>query len=331
MLTPHQKYASPSFIFWVSPLTRGSLQTVMRNRFDQLAKQIGKAALEVSGLTIVHAEITPEPLHADLLYEPDPAKVIERKRLGLLGRLVSLPCLLEPYSDTPSAEEFRACLTKHFAWWQQRGRQHRADGRKSAGPRRKPVDPFLWILCGGAPSSILTKLTLKATSEWPAGVYLFGNDVLRVGFVVASELPRERTTLLVRLMAAGPALPHAIEDLHALPPDAYERSAAERPLLHFQHTIAQQPTRTPDEQEFLNTMLKTWEELRTESLSEGETKGRLEMAAQAVLTALRVRGIAVPAAARKRVLAQQDLTQLERWLEKAIVAESVDDLFKSRS
>lgn len=325
MLTPCQKYAAPSSIFWVPPLARGSLQIVMRNRFDQLAKQIGKATLEGSGLTVVHDEITPEPLHADLRHEPDPAKATERKRLGLLGRLVSLPCLLEPYSDAPSAEEFRACLAKHIAWWQQRARQQRADGRQSGmqGPRRKLVDPFLWILCGGAPNSILTKLTLKATSAWPAGVYLFGNDVLRVGIVVASELPRERTTLLVRLMAAGSALPQAIEDLYALPPDAYERSAAERALLHFHRAVEQRPTRTSDEQEFLNTMLKTWEETRNE--------GRIENAAEYVLDVLHARGIAVPAAARKRILAQKDPKQLKIWHQKAIVAASVDDLFKSRS
>jgi hypothetical protein len=302
----------------------------MRNRFDQLAKQIGKAALEGSGLTVIHAEITPEPLHADLLHEPDPAKAAERKRLGLLGRLVSLPCLLEPYSDAPSAEEFRTCLAKHLEWWQQRARQQRADGKKSGtlGPRRKLVDPFLWILCGGAPSSILTKLTLKATSEWPAGVYLFANDVLRVGFVVASELPRERTTLLIRLMAsAGPTLNQAIEDLHALPPHAHERSVTQRPLLHFHRAVEQQPTRTPDEQEFLNIMLKTWEETR----NEGRVEGCVETRAEDILTVLRVRGVAVPAAARKRILAQKDLKQLQRWHEKAIVAESVDDLFKSRS
>src|ERR1044071_6419038 len=116
----------------------------MRNRYDQLAKQIGNAALEASGLTVVHAEISPEPLHADILHEPDPTKAVARKRLGLLGRLASLPCLLEPYSGTPSAEEFRACLAKHIAWWQQRTRQQRADGKRSEErPRRKPVDPFL--------------------------------------------------------------------------------------------------------------------------------------------------------------------------------------------
>lgn len=294
----------------------------MRNRFDQLAKQIGKTALEASGLTVVHDEITPEPLHADLRHEPDPARAAERKQLGLLGRLASLPCLLEPYSDTPSAEEFRACLAKHIAWWQQRARQHRADGRKSAEPRprRKPVDPFLWILCGGAPDSILTKLTLKASSEWPAGVYLFGDDVLRVGIVVASDLPRERTTLLIRLMAgAGVVHTEAIEDLHALPPDAFERSVAERPLLHFHHALEKLPTRTPDEQEFLDTMLKTWEETRAEARAED------------ILTVLGARGVAVPAAARKRILGQKDPKQLAHWLKKASVASSIEEVIGSGS
>jgi hypothetical protein len=300
----------------------------MRNRFDQLAKQIGKVALEASGLTVVHDEISPEPLHADIRHEPDPARAAERKRLGLLGRLISLPCLLEPYSDAPSAEEFRACLAKHIAWWQQRARQHRSDGRKSAEPRprRKPVDPFLWILCGGAPDSILTKLTLKATSEWPAGVYLFGDEVLRVGIIVASELPRERTTLLVRLMAAGSALSPAIEDLRELPPDTYERSLIERLLLHLRQMLGNEPILTPQEQEFMDTMLKTWEDSR----AEGRAEGQLETLVESVLTALRIRGIAVPATARKRILAQKDLKQLQRWHEKAVVAESVDDLFKSR-
>jgi hypothetical protein len=320
----------------VTPSIRGSLRAIMRNRFDQLAKQIGKAALEASGLTVVHAEITPEPLHADLRHEPDPAKAAERKQLGLLGRLVSLPCLLEPYSDAPSAEEFRACLAKHIAWWQQRARQQRADGRKSEErPRRKLVDPFLWLLCGGAPDSILTRLTLKATSEWPAGVYLFGDDVLRVGIVISSELPRERTTLLVRLMAsAGPVHTQAIEDLHALPPDAYERSVAERPLLHFQHKVAKLSNRTPDEQEFLETMLKTWEETRTEALAEGHAKGRaeghVETRAEDILTVLGARGVAVPAAARKRLLAEKDPRQLAHWLKKASVASSLEEVIGSR-
>jgi hypothetical protein len=186
------------------------------------------------------------------------------------------------------------------------------------------VDPFLWILSGGAPNSILTRLQLNATSEWPAGVYLFGDDVLRVGFVVASDLPRERTTLLIRLMAgSGSVHTQAIEDLYALPPDAHERSVTERPLLYFQHVLRKQPTLSPDEQEFLMTMLKTWEETRTEA--------RVERAAEDILTVLDARGIATPAAVRKRILAQKDPKKLAHWLKKASVASSMEEVIGSRS
>src|SRR5258705_2933472 len=97
------------------------------------------------------------------------------------------------------------------------------------------VDPFLWIISAGAPISLVTKLRLEAAAGWPAGVYLFGDDVLRVGLIVASELPRERATLLVRIMAAGPLLAPASWEVAALPPDAPERIIAEAALLHFQH------------------------------------------------------------------------------------------------
>ena len=70
-------------------------------------------------------------------------------------------------------------------------------------------------------------------------------------------------------------------------------------------------------------MLKTWEETRNE--------GRIENAAEDVVDVLRARGIAVPTAVHKRILAQKDPKQLKIWLKKAAVAESVDDLFKSES
>jgi hypothetical protein len=177
---------------------------------------------------------------------------------------------------------------------------------------------LLWIIAAGAPTVMLIKLKLEPAPGWPAGVYFFGDDVLRVGIVVASELHCDRSTLLVRLMAAGPLLPQAIEDLAALPPDAHERAVAEQILLNLQHALGKKPSRTPEEQEFIVTMQNTWEKARDEA--------RTETRASDVLTVLRVRGIAVPDAARERILAQKDPERLERWLEKAIVAASIGEL-----
>ncbi|HEX7840155.1 MAG TPA: hypothetical protein VF469_21910, partial [Kofleriaceae bacterium] len=105
-------------------------------------------------------------------------------------------------------------------------------------------------------------------------------------------------------------------------------------LLNLQHSLGRKSSRTLNEQEFIMVMHKSWEDARTEGRAEGRAEGRTEGRAEAlteaqanaVLTALRVRGITVPAAARKRILAEKNLKQLERWLEKAIVAASIKDV-----
>jgi hypothetical protein len=287
----------------------------MRNRFDHVAKQIGQEALGPSGLTVAQDAINPETQYADLRHEPDPGRQAERDRLGLLGLLAAVACIIEVYSDAPNAEEFRACLTKHLAAWQQRVRKARSESKKRDEQAAEgSVAPFLWIIAAGAPITLLTKLKLERSPSWPAGIYLFGDDVLRVGIVVASELPRDSTTLLVRLMAAGPLLAPAVRELAALPRDAYERAIAEPVLLSFQHVLGQDSSRTPDEQEFIMAMQRSWEDARAE--------GR----ADALLTVLRVRGVAVPDAARERILAQKDLEQMKRWLEKAAVASTITEV-----
>lgn len=128
-------------------------------------------------------------------------------------------------------------------------------------------------------------------------------------------------------MAAGPLLKNAIEELGALPDDAHERAVAEQILLNLRHVIGSQPSRTPEEQEFIMTMHKTWADARRE----GRDEGRVEEAARAVLTVLRVRGITVPEAARERILAEKDQARLERWLERASVAASIAEVIEEPS
>src|SRR4051812_14193263 len=137
------------------------MDLVVRNRFDQLAKQIGQEALGPSGTTIASDEISPETQHADLRHEPDPAREAERARLGLLGRIAAVLCLIEVYGHAPNPEEFRACLAKHIAFWQQRSRKARAHNQKRKDKRHLPgafVEPCLWIIAAGSPTAMLQKL-----------------------------------------------------------------------------------------------------------------------------------------------------------------------------
>ena len=61
-------------------------------------------------------------------------------------------------------------------------------------------------------------------------------------------------------------------------------------------------------------------------IDRGKTEGRAEGEARAVLTVLRARGIAVPDAARERILAEKDSDRLERWLAKVAVVASVAEV-----
>jgi hypothetical protein len=60
-------------------------------------------------------------------------------------------------------------------------------------------------------------------------------------------------------------------------------------------------------------------------------QGRVEATAHSVLTVLRARGLAVPDAARERILAEKDAARLERWLEKAAVTASVAEVLDEPS
>jgi hypothetical protein len=73
-------------------------------------------------------------------------------------------------------------------------------------------------------------------------------------------------------------------------------------------------------------MLKSWEEGKAEARAEGRAEGRAEAQAESILIALRGRGIEVPAIVRERILAEKDMNQLTRWLEKAAVASTIGEV-----
>jgi hypothetical protein len=153
-----------------------------------------------------------------------------------------------------------------------------------------------------------------------------------MGLVVASELPRDRSTLLVRLMAAGPLLPQAIEDLSALAADAHERAVAEQILLNLQHALGKKPSQTPEEQEFIATMQNTWEkardEGRDEGRNEGRNEGRLTQARAAVRRVLAARKLTPNRGDEARIDTCTDLATLERWLDQALTAQSVAEALR---
>ena len=80
----------------------------------------------------------------------------------------------------------------------------------------------------------------------------------------------------------------------------------------------------------LEAMMKGYEyqsDFAKKYVAQGEAKAR----ARDVLTVFQVCGIAVPDAARERILAEQDQEQLERWLKEAVTAVSLHEVIDDPS
>ncbi|WP_166356371.1 hypothetical protein [Phytoactinopolyspora limicola] len=67
--------------------------------------------------------------------------------------------------------------------------------------------------------------------------------------------------------------------------------------------------------------------LRSLGREEGYIEGRVEGRARVVLRVLEYRGVEVPGDARERIMSGADEATLALWLDRALTAETVEDLF----
>ncbi|MBI4703367.1 MAG: hypothetical protein HY744_19810 [Deltaproteobacteria bacterium] len=65
---------------------------------------------------------------------------------------------------------------------------------------------------------------------------------------------------------------------------------------------------------------------KAEGVAEGEAKGMAEGKAEAILSVIAARGLAVPEPVAARLRACRDLGALDRWLRRAVHAQSSDEL-----
>ena len=224
----------------------------MRNRFDQLAKNILRDALQLLGTVETQAEVVSAPQAIDVwcVPYPDPACRAAGLDLGMLAQIASEPCMIEPFHSALDLRALRDCLRKQLTW------HHTIDLRTSEGA---PF-PALWILSAGKPATAIESFRLAPEPGGPACVYASGPGLrLRLHVVVLSELPITRETLLLRLMGSGRTLHAAIAELVALPEGAWERTIAEPWLVRLRFEVPTDPlARSGEEEEELIVEIQKW-------------------------------------------------------------------------
>jgi hypothetical protein len=87
--------------------------------------------------------------------------------------------------------------------------------------------------------------------------------------------------------------------------------------------------------EYQSDLGKKYAQMSAQARAEGRAEGRAEVRAQEaarnLLAVFKARGMAVPEPIRERILAQADPEQLERWLDRAVVAASIAEIFDEPS
>ena len=289
---------------------------------DLIAKYILSAALSPDGVAQAEREIPMlAPQATDLYFEPAPGPRSNLRPLRWLRYMTPIPCLLELYSQSLTLMEFlRGPLRKDLTHYH---------SRCLDAERKDEPPPFLhaqWLLTAQRPQQLMEELCSVPLIGAPVGFYRLLAPSLRLYLVVLSELPRERDTLLLRMLG-GPALRRqALAELQQLPEDDPARVELVSLLSHVQGIIDRDP-RVPrqEKEEIMLNVTEAIEQYKAELRAEGMARAR----AEDVINNFLARGVAVDEAARQRIMACKDLALLRHWLSRAIFAASADELFRA--
>jgi hypothetical protein len=200
-----------------------------KNPFDQFSKQFLEEFLSPLGTVETSLEVAGEPQFVDVYFIPNAQAAEIPTDLGILGRMVQTPCLIEPFRNQPTLVEVRSCLLKLF---QVHGDYHRRAKRKTESLPEGNL-PQLWILASSASEALLHKF--GAISE-ETGVY-FLPGALRTAIVSINQLPCDESTLWLRLLGKGRTQEQAIAEVIAFDAGDPRRSSILRLLANWKISI----------------------------------------------------------------------------------------------
>lgn len=201
-----------------------------RTPYDQFAKQLLAGLLDPFGEVEIGMEVGGEVQEVDLWFKPVANPTQDPQPLGLLGRMATSACLLEPYRNPVDASEIRACLLKLLLVCADCQRQARRESQTV------PELPRLWILSPAVSQNVLAGFKATPDPQWGEGIHWLGES-LRTAIVALSQLPANPDTLSLRLLGRGSTQQQAIEEVLALPRTSSFRENTLELLIQWRVTI----------------------------------------------------------------------------------------------
>ena len=212
-----------------------------------------------------------EVYYADISFEPAPTiSTDDLKKIGILGNIISSPCLIEYFWTPPTRPEICLCLMKLFSWY--------GDLLREANRNKEPLDenklPRLWILTTSIPDSLLKRFDVKTRQAgWCKGFHFFG-EAMNTGIVAIDRLPETLETVWMRIFGKGKIQQKAIKTFATL---KYKGPLLDNVLdiFHKWHEDTKaQDHLTPEDEELLMILSPAYEKSRTQALLEGMLRGQ---------------------------------------------------------
>ncbi|MGG6270317.1 flagellar assembly protein H [Leptolyngbya sp. AN03gr2] len=284
-----------------------------QNSFDQLSKQYLEEFLAPLGTVQRQYEIPGESKFVDVWFVPNPERV-QSDDLGLLGRMVQKPCLLEPYRNSPARTDIRVAVMK-LVWIQE-------DERRKAQQDAISEDelPMLWILATTTSRPLLEEAGCVTKPDWLMGVY-FVPSIFKTAIVAIDQLPETEETLWLRVLGRDGTQERAIREVLALPLNHPRRNGILRLLSNWKVRIDLSELQDFSDREAVMALSEAFlewerqhEELVTQRVEQRVRQETEQQIKQGIALKLLSQGLPLEVIAQSTELSIEDLQRLQTTL-----------------
>jgi len=168
-------------------------------------------SLEPSGIKVNSVFEAASPV--ELFFTPYTTPDVDFTNLGLLGEMVSTPCLLEYFRIPATVTDVCNSMLQLFNWHRKLDTHAESEDDDSLSDEDLP---YLWIISSSISDELLVEFEANPASDWGPGLYFLASEI-NTGMVAIDRLPVTDETLFLRLLGRGAVLQEAITEFLALP------------------------------------------------------------------------------------------------------------------
>jgi hypothetical protein len=237
--------------------------------YDEFAKNFLEALLSQFGKVDPAYKIAAEVREVDVYFIPS-VNNLDCTDLGLLGQCTTDSVVIEPFRNSVSVPQIRACMSKLYDLHADIYRAAKRD--KQPEPKDNAL-PSLWILTPTLSDNILASLGATLDLHRGEGVYLLPS-AQKTGIVVIHRLPQTSETLWFRILGKEGVQRRAIEEVAQLPQGHPYRQNTLELLGNLKVTLEARTIIQPEDRDLIMQLSPLYLEQIQAAKQEGEQRGK---------------------------------------------------------